>query len=204
MEDSRQLPVITVSREYGAGGHAVANALSERLGLDYYDIDFVKLTSKISGYSEEDITREGEDLSESAKFFDRFLSTTSSISSYDAIYQAQREVVLDLAKKPCIIVGRCSNIILHEEGIPSFDIFLYADKAHRLKRAAEFPENKNNADLEKYLERRDRNRNTYYRTYTKHDMGAYKDYHICLDTGKIGLPQSIDILVQIINNLQDR
>ncbi|MBR2528229.1 MAG: cytidylate kinase-like family protein [Blautia sp.] len=197
MEGSKELPIITISREYGAGGRTIAKGLSEGLGLEFYDIDFVKLTAKASGYSEEDIIREGEDLSSRAKFIDRFLSTTSSISSYDAIYQAQREVVLGLAKKPCIIVGRCSNIILREEGIPSFDIFLFADKAHRLKRARELAEN-GKEDLEKYLEHRDHNRRNYYKTYTKHEMGDYKDYNICIDTGSIGMDATVDLLLNIL------
>ncbi|MBR2258796.1 MAG: cytidylate kinase-like family protein [Blautia sp.] len=197
MAENKKLPIITVSSEYGAGGRSVARSLSERLGIEFYDIDFIKLTAKVSGFSEEDIRREGEDLSELAKFLDRFLSTTSAVSSYDTIFQAQREVVLQLAKKPCIIVGRCSNIILREEGIPSFDIFLHADKEHRLKCAAELAEN-GKVDLEKYLERRDHNRNTYYRTYTHHEMGAYKDYTICLDTGTIGIDRSVDLLLQIL------
>ena len=37
-------PVITISREFGAGGHSIAKVLSERLGIPYYDKDFVKET----------------------------------------------------------------------------------------------------------------------------------------------------------------
>ena len=97
--------VITISREYGAGGRSVAAALAQRLGIEYYDIDFVRLTAKVSGYSEEDIRREGEDMSNRAKWINQLLDNMSSYtSSYDAIYQAQREVVVNLAKKPCIII----------------------------------------------------------------------------------------------------
>ncbi len=199
--NKENMPVITISREYGAGGRSVARLLSEKLGVEFYDIDFVKLTSRISGYSEEDILREGEDLSGGSSIINRFFSTTASYNSYDAIYQAQRLAVLELAKKPCIIVGRCSNIILRDEGIPSFDVFLYADKAHRLKRAAELNEN-GSMDLERYLERRDRNRRNYYKTYTLHEIGDYKDYHICLDTGRIGYEACAQILADIITEVK--
>lgn len=190
--------VITISREYGAGGRSVAAALSKRLGIEYYDIDFVRLTAKVSGYSEEDIRREGEDMNRRSKWINQLLDNMSSYtSSYDAIYQAQREVVVSLAKKPCIIVGRCSNIILASEKIPSFDVFLYADKAYKMKRAAELNEN-GEMDLGKYVEHRDHLRRTYYKAYTKHEMGDYRDYDICLNTGVIGIDQSVDILEQIL------
>ena len=195
--------VITISREYGAGGRTIAAALAKGLGLEYYDIDFVRLTSKVSGYSEEDIRREGEEMSNHAKWINQFLDNMASYtSSYDSIYKAQREVVLELAKKPCIIVGRCSNIILREQNIPSFDIFLYADLEHRMKRAAELNEN-GKEDLAKYVEKREHLRRTYYKTYTKHEMGDYRDYNICLDTGTIGMEACADMLLEILKNKMD-
>ncbi len=189
--------IITISREYGAGGRTVARGLSEKLGLEFYDIDFVRMTAKLSGYSEEDVKREGEDMSDGRKFINQFLSTNIYNSSYDAIFEAQREVILDLAKKPGIIVGRCSNIILREEGIPSFSVFLYADIEHRRKRALELNEN-GKTDIDKYIEKRDRWRNTYYHAYTGHEMGDARDYNICLDTGSIGVQRCIDILADLL------
>lgn len=35
----RKYPVITISREFGAGGHSIARVVSERLGIPYYDRD---------------------------------------------------------------------------------------------------------------------------------------------------------------------
>ncbi len=191
--------VITISREYGAYGRSVAKALSSRLGIEYYDVDFVRMTAKVSGYSEEDVSREGEDMSEGRRFVNHFLSTQAYNSSYDAIFQAQREVILDLAKKPCIIVGRCSNYILREEGLPSFDIFLYADIKDRKVRAEELKEY-GKMDVEKYIEKRDHWRKTYYRAYTGREMGEYKDYDISLNIGKIGVDNCINLLTNLLKN----
>ena len=191
--------IITISREYGAGGRTVARGLAQELGIEYYDIDFVRMTAKKSGYSEDDIRREGEDMSGSRKFINQFLSTNAYNSSYDAIFEAQREVILDLAKHPCIIVGRCSNMILREEKIDSFDIFLYADMEHRRKRALELNEN-GKTDIDKYILKRDRLRNTYYHAYTGHLMGDARDYNICLDTGKIGMDVCVKILAEILKD----
>ena len=48
--------VITISREYAAYGRSVAKGLSEALGIEYYDVDVIRRTAKVSGYSEEDVT----------------------------------------------------------------------------------------------------------------------------------------------------
>lgn len=198
MEEVQGLPVITISREYGAGGRSIARGLAERLGIPFYDRDFVKKTAEESGYSEEDIRREGEQMSRMSKFMNSFLNNAAVYeSSYDGIFQAQKKVILELSESPCIIIGRCSNVILRQAGIPSFNIYLYADTAHRVKRAEELAEN-GTMDIERYIAKRDELRHTYYRTYTGHAMGYCSDYHICLDTGMIGYEKAVDILAEIL------
>ena len=197
MASNSSLPVITISRQYGAGGNSVAKKLSEKLGIPYYDIDFVRLTSKISGYSEDEVRREGEDIGGLAKFVNHFLTNASFSNSYDEIFQAQKAVILGLAENPCILVGRCSNIILREAGIPTFDVFLTASKENRMKRAGELGENKG-MDLEKYVDRRDHWRKTYYEAYTTHSFGDASDFHLCFDTGCIGIDRCVEIISEIL------
>lgn len=198
MSDGKQLPVITISREYGAGGRSVARALAGVLGMEFYDIDFVRLTSKVSGFSEEDVKAEGEEISGGLNFINSFLPNTASFTnSYDKIFEAQREVVLKLAEKPCIIVGRCANVILQEAGISSFDVFLYADKESRMQRAAQLKEN-GTMDLGKYVEQRDHWRRNYFKKYTKHELGDYTLYNISLDTGTIGVERCVEIIAGIV------
>lgn len=196
----KKYPIITISREYGAGGRSIAKGLSDLLGIPFYDRDFVKKTAAQSGYSVEDIEKEGENMSHAGKLMNDFLNNAISYtSSHDGIYQAQKATILDLAAEDCIIIGRCSNIILREAGIPSFDIFLHADLLHRMKRAAELNENEDQTlDLKKYVEKRDDLRETYYKSYTGHVMGDYHDYDISLDTGALGYDTCIRLLAPLI------
>jgi cytidylate kinase len=194
--------VITISREYGAYGRSVAKALSKRLGIEYYDVDFVRMTAQKSGYSEEDVSREGELLSAGSRFINSFLSTSAYNSSYDEIFQAQRQVVLELAKNPCIMVGRCSNIILREAGIKTFDVFLHADHAFRKAHALELNEY-GKMDVDRYIDRCDHWRKTYYRAYTGHDMGDYHDYDLSVDVGKIGPDRTVGILYGLLKDIVD-
>ena len=195
--------VITISREYGAYGRSVAKALSKRLGIEYYDVDFVRMTAQKSGYSEEDVSREGELLSAGSRFINSFLSTSAYNSSYDEIFQAQSQVVLELAKNPCIMVGRCSNIILREAGIKTFDVFLHADHAFRKAHALELNEY-GKMDVERYMDRCDHWRKTYYRAYTGHEMGDYHDYDLSVDVGKIGVEKTVDLLADLLKDVKEK
>lgn len=191
-------PVITISREYGAGGRSIARKLSEQLDIPWYDKDFVKKTGSASGFSEEDILREGEEMSPRQKFLDSILnSMVSYTSSGDAIYEAQKAEILTLAKEPCILVGRCSNIILQKAGIPSFDVFLYADMEHRIARAAELNEN-GDMDIRKYIETRDELRAVYHKHHTKTEIGDYHNYDLILNTGLLGYEKCVDIILHAL------
>lgn len=193
----RIYPVITISREFGAGGHSVAKVLSERLSIPYYDKDFARQAAAKSGYSEEDIEREGENLSRSARFLDSFLGNSANYSSsHDAIFQAQKELILQLSQQDCILIGRCSNLILREAGIPSLDIFLHADVELRVKHIEKLGLN-GKEDPRKYLTKIDDMRETYFKTYTKHELGTYRDYDLCLDTGTLGYDACVDIIEKL-------
>lgn len=195
-------PVITISREYGALGRTLAAKLSERLGIPYYDRDFVKKTAEESGYAVEDVEHEGEELSTSGRMLNKILnSAVSYSSSYDGIYKAQKKVVLQLAQNPCIIVGRCADHILREEGKNVFCVYLYASVKDRLDHVAELAEN-GTMSIEKYIEKRDKLRKTYYKQYTGHEMGNANNYNICFDTGRINAETCADIIIDILSREQ--
>lgn len=192
--------IVTVSREYGAGGRTIAKGLSEKLGIPWYDRDFVKYTAQASGYSEEDIFEEGEELTDSARFLDTILNNMSAYtSSHDAIFQAQKEAILALSKESCILVGRCANKILQEAGIKSFDIFLHADKAVRIQRCIDKAQD-SVKNMEKYVDRKDELRRNYYRKYTKDEISQAQDYTVCLDTGMVDYDTCIEVLAAMIQS----
>lgn len=45
--------IITITRQYGSGGHNIGKALSERLGIPFYDKELISLAAKESGISPE-------------------------------------------------------------------------------------------------------------------------------------------------------
>ena len=196
--ENLKYPVIAISREYAAYGRTVAKRLAEILDIPFYDRDFVKETARQSGYSEEDIEREGEAMSKATRFMNSLMNNAMVYSSsYDGIFHAQKEVILNLSKEPCIIVGRCGGHVLREAGIPSFNVFLYADQEVRNQRAAELEENKG-LDPKKARERHDILRETYYKQYTHQELGDYHNYDICLNTGEIGPERCAEIIAGIV------
>ena len=132
MSQELKYPVITIGREYCAYGRTIAAALSAELGIPYYDKDFIKETAKQSGYSEEAIQEEGEQMDRMSKLVNTLINGTTLTSSYDKIYNAQKEVIIKLAKEeaPCILVGRCADYILGKRK-DVVHVFVMADMEFR-------------------------------------------------------------------------
>lgn len=196
------LPIITIAREYGAGGRSVAKGLSEKLGIPWHDQDFMDETARDSGYELETIKSEGEEMSQFDEFLDYIMKTNVSYnSSHDKIFEAQKNEVLKLSSAPCIIVGRLSNFILKQNGIKTFDIFLHADLEHKIQRISELKEN-GKKDIKKFIEKREALRRNYYKHYTKKNLGDYQDYTISVDTGVLGIDGTIEMLANVIKGLK--
>ena len=201
MVEVSKIPIITISREYYAGGRSVARYLSEKLDIPWYDKDFVKLASEISGYSEEEIDSEGEEIGMMEKLMESLLSgLNQDTSSHDAIHEAEKEAVLELAKTPCIIVGRLANDILRNASIPSINILLYADKETRVQRYMD-KQGKSMQEAQKYVEQRDKFRGLYYEKYTGKSFSDSHNYTVCFDTGLMDYKQCADAIIRIIESL---
>lgn len=190
-----KIPVITIQREYAAGGRSVAKLLSEKLNIPWYDKDFIITTADNSGLTIKEIEKDSEEMNDSDKIIDTLLGGGSL---YDKVFYAQREVILKLAQKPCIILGRASEAILKEAGIHAMNIYLYSDEEHKIKHAKELKEN-GKMPVEKFIQKKDKARANFYKQYTGKEFTDKHNYDICLNTA-IGYEQCADILVTFVRS----
>ena len=191
--------VITVSRQFGSGGRTIAKETAERLGWAYYDKELVKKIAAESGLAESYILESGEYACSTSSFLFNWVMNTERIRSgslpiSDQLYIVQHNIIKDLAEKErCVIVGRCADYILRDRQ-DCLHTFFHADTAFRADRIVrlygERPEKP-----EKRLKEKDDKRRAYYRHYTGHQWGLAENYDICLDSGRLGIDQCVDILV---------
>lgn len=193
------LPVITISREFGSGGHSIGEKVAKKLGIPFYDSEIVTKTAIESGYAKELIEEQGEDTSSANKWFS--ISAASAMyfqSPQDEIFLAQRKVILECAAKgPCVIVGRCSDYILKNEEIPCMNVLIHADMIHRISRVNERYGEIKNVDTKKRIQKKDKQRLTYYRYYTDQHWGDYRNYDISLDSGNLGEDTCVDLICEL-------
>lgn len=191
--------IITISREYGAGGHSIGVAVAEKLGIPFYDRDIVRATAKESGFEMELIEKEEEDVSKTTSIFKSICAVSSAYykDSQEAIHEVQKAIIINLAKQgSCVILGRCADVILKEAGIESLNVFIHADDVHRAVRVSEMTGSKNATELQKLIAKKDNSRHNYYSRFTGKKWGDSHNYNMTLDSGMLGYDLCVDIIAQ--------
>ncbi len=184
------MKIVTVSREYGAGGNAIARAAAKALGVEVYDRDIIARTAAESSLEPSQIEREGEEISTAEAILRNI--TPISYEQKDYIFETQREVVLDFARKgPCVIIGRCADVILREEGIDSLNVYIYADPEHRAERVAEYIHSQDHVEIQRAMKKKDRARRAYYEHYTDQEWGDCHNYDLALNSGTLGFDECV-------------
>ena len=188
--------VITISREYGAGGHTIGKRVAQELGIEIYDKDIVRETVRASGFETEVVQEEEEEVSKASTFLKSLCSSSVHYRDpQEVIHEVQTAVILQFAKKgPCVILGRCADDILRESDMDVLNVFIHADDLHRAVRISEMTGITNATELQKLMAKKDSSRRNYYEHYTHKKWGDSHNYDLTLDSGKLG----VDLCVQMI------
>ena len=188
--------IITISREYGAGGHTIGKRVAEALGIEFYDRDIIRDTVKESGLDQSVVEHEEEEISRSSALW-RMITPASYTDRRETIHEIERKVILMLAKKgPCVILGRCADTILEEFDIESLNVFIYADTLHRAARVSELLNSKNPAEIQKAMKRTDTARRNYYQQFTGKHWGDTKNFNLSIDSGVLGYDACVKLICE--------
>lgn len=196
--------VITIGRQYGAGGRLIGEMLAKELEIPYYDKAILTEAAKHSGICEELFEKNDEKPSRSLLF--SMVTGAHMLSDVGGAYMdmplnhkiflAQFDAIRRIADEgPCVIVGRCADYVLRDRQ-NVINVFLTADMQTRAARAIErgvAPDRA--ADT---VKRHDRQRASYYNYYAASNWGDVNNYDLCIDTGKLGVAGSTELLLNYI------
>ncbi|SCY10629.1 Cytidylate kinase [Pseudobutyrivibrio sp. AR14] len=186
--------IITISRQFGAGGSTIGQAVAERLGYYYCDKDMIVRTAIESGnlspeeirYYDEKVPKEfgfGQSLFD---FYNKPLD--------ERLFNAQREAIRKVAEKGnCVIVGRNANIILKEYD-KSLHVFISASERFRLKRMMGKMPDVPEAKVLERLHSVDKARKKYCKYYTHTEFGNAEFYDLSVKSSTLGIDNCVNII----------
>lgn len=187
------MKVITISREYGAGGHTIGRQVAERLGVELYDRDIILNTARESGLDIEQIMQEEEVMRKRDAILRAIRPAAFDVK--DTVFEYERRAIIQLALQgPCVILGRCANAILDEVKIDHMSTFLFADEEARLPRVKELLETEDTEQARRAIRKIDSGRHAYFECYTGRHWGDVHEYDLSLNTGSLGVDTVVDMI----------
>lgn len=187
--------IISVGREFGSGGHEIAAALAERFGLKMYDHNLM-----------DEIAQKHQVDKESLRKFDEkprklFLSRNEnghSSSAEENVAHLQFAFLKEQAEKgeSFVVVGRCAETILQEyPGLVS--LFILGDAKEKCKRTMEIYHLSEKEAMGKMM-RHDRYRKRYHNYYCEDKWGDSRTYDLSINSSRLGIARTIDMLEEYI------
>ena len=190
---------ITITREFGSLGRSIARELSQILGVEFYDRDIVeevanKLNLPVSTVSNE------EEKSRHSFFPRMFPLGTDEEYMQDIIFDVQKDIILNLAKKSsCILVGRCSDFLLEKEK-NNINIFIYASYEKRLQNCVDTL-GMTEAEAKRMILSVDKARNAYHKKYAGYLPNDPEHKQLMIDSSLLGVTGTAKLIAEIVHQL---
>ena len=193
--------IITISREFGSGGRTIGREVANRLGIPFYDKELVDQIAMESGFAPKFVDENGEHAPGTSRLSYAFAhqgvpGIMNGLSTADFLWSIQCSVIMQLAEKgPCVIVGRNADYILKDRD-DVLDVYIHADKEFRADRIVRLYGESEKSPMARLAEK-DKRRQINYQHYTGRVWGTAQNYDICLNSGRLGIENCVDIIVQM-------
>ena len=191
--------IITISREFGSGGRSIGKAVAEALGIPCYDNELLKEIAVESGFNEKYVEDAGE-YAPGGFLASAFSHQAPGPNNADYLWKIQYRLITELAEKgSCVIVGRCADYILRGRK-DMLSVFIHAPMELRIQRISRVRNVEEDA-ARSLIKKTDRQRANYYNFYADNDWGAADSYDVAINSGKLGVEKSIEVLAGICEHL---
>ena len=125
----------------------------------------------------------------SAAFTDMPINHKVFLAQFDAIKKIASE-------ESCVMVGRCADYALSEHP-GAISVFIHADLDKRIDRISRKYE-LSAAQAKDRIQKTDKQRSSYYNYYTSKKWGDANSYHLCLDSGILGIEGCVEMILKAI------
>jgi len=213
------MPVITIGRQFGAGGTSVGEMLARRLKIDLLESRIIDEVAHRLRLPKEEVEAEDE---QPGSLLGRLLVALGSASTepmippeatawtppnsdptFDtrkAVLQITQNVIEEAAREGnVVIVGRGGGYILRD--FPgALHVFLRAATEARVKTVMARFKIASEDEARKRIKSTDENWTSYIKQVYGHDRNLPAHYDMVLDTGTLGYEATVDVIVAALEH----
>jgi cytidylate kinase len=200
--------LVALSRQVGAGGAYVGQALSRQLGVRYVDREILKEAAKILGRDAAELEGLEERVTSLWSRMAGVLAWGAPEAAYvpppmpplyeEDLFTVESGIIREIAaREDAIFVGRAATWVLrHDPNLIS--VFLHAPEPVRIERVMRDYGLTDQEAARDMVRRSDHDRSRFLQAQTG---GAWLDlshYHLTVDTGAVGLDETVDLLARLV------
>jgi cytidylate kinase len=202
--------LVTIEREYGCGGGAIAAQLADQLGWQLWDRRLTEEIARLAHVEPSAVRRCDERMDSRlyrlAKSFwrashERGSPVGNQVFDTDCMTSMMQEIASKIAEEGnAVVVGRGAPYFLRE--CPhAFHVFLYAPRAEKIRRLVE--DGSTEEEAEELVETVDRERIAYIKHYFNADWPTRSLYHLMLNTA-VGNEAVIETITNTMHLVEGR
>lgn len=184
--------IITIEREYGAGGRTIGRRVAKELGISFYDRDIILQTAIASHKLDPEQVRKWDERVPNTFGFAQSLFNSKPLD--EELWEAQKDAIRIIANREnCVLVGRNSSYILKEYD-HCLNVFIHGGWGWRVKRMAE----QDHVTIEEAAaeaRRVDKARKRYCEYYTGKNYGDSRNFDLTINVEKLGIEQAIKMIL---------
>ena len=171
--------IISVSREFGSGGHEIARRIAEYMQLEFLDRNMIEMIAKEK------------------------LVDANNLHPYDEAPRfVPRRTVRGHSSSPAengdsfVVVGRCSETVLKKYDCLT-SIFVLGDYDKKLQRTMDVYA-LSEKDAKAKMSRHDRKRKAYHNRHSEGKWGDSRLYDLCMNSSTLGMEKTVEVLEQYL------
>lgn len=190
--------IISIGREFGSGGHEIAERLAKHYNIPLYDKEIFEHV-EAKGAISADIAKHFDEKPVNPVFYPTMLD-----GGYLSLEQTVANHIFDFIrtkgekdKESFVIVGRCAEYVLRDN--PNLiSIFILGSKESKISRVMEKYDLDRKAACNR-MKREDKLRKTYHNFYADGKWGDSRSYDICVNSATLGMDKTLEALIAYID-----
>ena len=188
--------IISVGREYGSGGHEIAQKLADWYHLPLYDHNLLDEMALKHGLDKEIL--EEFDEKKRNPFLSRTVRGMSSSPEHNVAH-LQFDFIKEKADegKSFVIVGRCSETILRAHPA-MISFFILGDRDEKIERIMRIYQ-MSRREAEALMQEKDFKRKRYHNSHCPGKWGDSRNYDFSINSSKLGIDETVKIMAQYID-----
>jgi cytidylate kinase len=193
---------------FGSGGSDVAARVARQLGWSLLDNAVVDEVAERLGVSRSEVSS----LEERVPTLAERIASSMAMSTPEFVMPVPDAPIMDTAETRivdvtkhvieeavqqgnAVLVGRGAQAMLADRP-DALHVFCYAPRSFLVQYAIRY-RGVNPANAEREVDKKNKDREQYVKRHWGRDWRSFHNYHLCIDTGRLGIDAAADVVVSV-------